>query len=273
MSTQNLVTCKCGAVNTLGAIQCHQCGEFFDGSAGNSIPFSRRMTKTGSVRFSGEGNAVSGRSHYGSKLNPVELWQPPQRNLVAQNTVKLRVAIITFSANAELRAGPAHPSQIPPFELHPDGSTNEEAGLTLAGNVWQQQLSGSRLNVIVFGDGVATTGGGWFCDPGKAALDIAKGLKQQKARVATIGFRGPSMDFNHLRALASSPALAWEAQAGNVTPIFLTATQSMTSNRWGQYGAEFVAFVIDESGSMDEANKKAEVEAAVNASIEFLRNL
>jgi hypothetical protein len=273
MGTQNLVKCKCGAMNAPGAFQCHRCEEPFDGSAGNSIPFSRRVTKTGSVRFSGDGNSISDRSHYGSKLNPVELWQPPQRDLVAQSSVDLRVAIITFSANAELRAGPAHPSQIPLFELRPRTSTNEAAGLTLAGEVCQRQVPGSRPNIILFGDGVATTGGGWFGDPGKAALDIAKGLKQQKARIATIGFRGPSMDFDHLRALASSPALAWEAQAGNVTPVFLTATQSMTSNRWGQGGDEFVAFVIDESGSMDEGNKRVEVEAAVNASIEFLCNL
>lgn len=273
MSTHNLVTCKCGAMNALGAIQCPYCGVYFDGSDGNSIPLSRRVTRTGSVRFSGNGDSVSDRSHYGIKLNPVEIWEPPKRDLVSQNPVDLRAAIITYSADAILRAGPAHPSHFTRFELHPDASTNEAAGLRLAGEVCRQQLPGSRLNIILFGDGVATTGGGWFCDPGKAALDIAKGLKKQKARIATIGFRGPSMDFDHLRALASSPALAWEAQAGNVTPIFLAATQSMTSNRWGQGGDEFVAFVIDESGSMDEGNKRVEVEAAVNASIEFLRNL
>ncbi|MCL4218030.1 MAG: VWA domain-containing protein, partial [Candidatus Hydrogenedentes bacterium] len=167
---------------------------------------------------------------------------------------------------------PTTAHQILPFTLEPKSSTNEAAGLQLAGEVWQQHAPNRRLNIILFGDGEPNTGGGvFFCSAAKAAVKEADKLKSQGARICTIGFKGSSYDPDHLRELASSPSLNFHAKAGNIGNTFLNATQTITQMGQRNSQGELVIFVIDESGSMDEGTKKPEVEQAVKNSIEWLR--
>ncbi|HOH52015.1 MAG TPA: VWA domain-containing protein [Candidatus Hydrogenedentes bacterium] len=263
MSSTSIIVCDCGAPVEKDAFMCARCGKCLDGSAGNTIPSSRRVTVPGrSVRASGS-----------RRFPPPAAQNPGSRKLEASRGIEAKVAVVTFSARAQVVQAPAPPHEARPFTLTPDSSTNEAAGLELAGKLHREEMAHARLNIVLLGDGVPTAGGGLFGSDSAAAEEAAQLLKQQGARIATIGFAGPTMDFGHLRKLASSPALTFEARAGNVTPVFLLATQSLTVSRWGQKGAELVVFVIDSSGSMDEGNKKQEVEAAVAASIEFLRTL
>ncbi len=263
MRSESVIVCDCGAPVAKDAFWCPQCRKCLDGSAGNTIPSSRRVTVPGrAVRGSGS-----------RRFHAPAVQDPGSREVGASRHVEAKVAVVTFSARAQVVQAPAPPHEAAPFTLTPESTTNEAAGLELAGEVQRAQMPHARLNIVLLGDGVPTAGGGLFGCDATAAEKVAHTLKQQGARIATIGFAGPTMDFGHLRKLASSPALTFEAQAGNVTPIFLLATQSLTVSRWGQQGAELVVFVIDSSGSMDEGNKKQEVEAAVAASIEFLCTL
>jgi Mg-chelatase subunit ChlD len=198
-----------------------------------------------------------------------DIFSSPRRQ---ESSAAPQVAIITFKDKAQVWAEPDAPVRIPRFTLNPDGSTNEAAGLCLAGEMAKRHGAGACLNVILFGDGEPTAGGGLFGSDVKAAVDEANELKSQGARIATIGFEGPTIDFSHLREIASSPALALRARAGTVTSAFVNASQSLTQNR-RQTGPELIVFVIDCSGSMDEGSKKQEVEEAVRASLEYLCTL
>lgn len=227
------------------------------------------MTVPGKAGGTNHGGLVTQSQPIGQSIRFPVVQQTASRFVPARPEVK--VAIVGFSDEAQLRQAPTSPHSVGRFQLTPTSSTNEQAGLRKAGDVWQQ-VPGSRLNIILLGDGEPTSSDNMFKEPADAAIEVANELKAKGARIATIGCRGPGMDFDHLRALASSPAMAWEAQAGNLTPIFLQASNSITSNKWGQFGTELVVFVIDESGSMAEGDKKTQAEQAVAASIEFLKS-
>ncbi len=227
---------------------------------------SRKVTRSSqSVRAGANQRAPSFRAAV-----PVE-WAG--RLPAVKQKSETKVAIITYSDEATLVQEPVPPDQVRAFFLRPDASTNEAAGLRLARQVRLQYMPQARLNLVILGDGEATSGGGPLGDDKEASLAEADILKQEGTRITTIGLRGPTMDFNHLRSLASTPALAFEAQSGQIARVFVHATQSLTSYRWGQTGAEFVIFMIDQSGSMDEQNKKEEVEEAVRKSIALLASL
>jgi hypothetical protein len=270
MSTQQgFITCSCGQQNSAIAFRCQKCHKLFDGSAGHTIPTSRQVTIPGKTGQASGTVATQSRPIGQSVRFPVVQRAVP-RTVASRPEVK--VAIVGFSDDADVKQAPAPPHSVRAYHLEPTNSTNEQAGFRKAGEVWSK-VPGSRLNIIFLGDGEPTSSDSIFRDPAEAALEVANALKAKGARIATIGCRGPNIDFEHLRALASSPALAWEAQVGNLTPIFLQASNSFTSNLWGQFGSELVVFVIDESGSMAESEKKTQAEQAVAASIEFLKSL
>ena len=266
MDTQNMVTCTCGAQNPAGTFKCQSCGAMFDGSAGNTVLLSRRVTVP---RQSVRTGAIQGAGSFHPPIPRDWAGRPP----VVQQKPEVKVAIVGFSEEAEVRQTPVPPDLVRAYFLKPDSSTNEAAGLRLAGELWQKYMPNARANAILLGDGEPTSGGGFFGSDKEAALKEAHELKQRGARIATIGVHGSTMDFKHLQSVASTPALAFDAHVGGIARVFVHATQTVTSHRWGQTGAEFVAFVIDESGSMAEDNKKTEVEEAVNASIALLQRL
>jgi len=264
-----MIVCgKCGAENFPQAFRCQNknCNEIFDGSAGNSIVLGRNVTRSSqSIRANGSQRTPS----FHAPLPAEWIGRPP----AVRQRPEVKVAIVGFSDEAVVRQEPVPLGQVRAYFLRPDASTNEAAGLRLAGDLWKQYMPRARASFLYLSDGEPTSGGGFFGDDKEAGLQEAQTVKQMGARIATIGVRGSTMDFDHLRSIASTPALAFEAELGGISRVFMHATQSMTSHRWGQTGAEFVVFVIDESGSMEEDNKKAEVEEAVNASLALLRSL
>lgn len=271
MKEQTLIVCpKCGAGNSRQAFKC-QCGEFFDGSAGHTTRTTRRDA---SVRFLGQDSV---RLPALSKNLPQPARSPipvlNQAPAIEPHGRDVQVEVITFADEARLRMGPASPGEIATFRLDPDGSTNEAAGLRLAFDTWQQHAPSSRLSVILLGDGEPTSGAGLFGNDAAAALVAAQAIKGEGGRIATIGFRGPSMNFDHLEELASAPSLAWEASSGQLADIFREASTRVTSRRFPSTAADFVVLLIDESGSMAEDSKKAETESAVAAAIRFLSTL
>jgi uncharacterized protein YegL len=267
MNSQIMVVCdQCGTENLPQAFRCQKCGKTFDGSAGNSIVLSRHVTRSGqSVRANASQRAPS--------FYPPVPHEWAGRPLATKQKPEVKVAIIGFSDEALVRQEPVPLDEVRPYVLDPDASTNEAAGLLLADEIWQRHMPQARANVILLSDGEPTSCGSLLGDPKQAGLQASDNLKRKGARVATVGVAGSTMDFAHLRSVASTPALAFEAQEGGIARVFIHATQSVTGRGWGQTGAEFVVFVIDESGSMDEGNKQAEVEEAVAASLALLRRL
>ncbi len=257
--------CDCGTRNPAIAFRCQGCGKIFDGRAGNTIPAGRMVTRTGAP-----GSADSSLLPSRPTARTVDMFTTARYREI---TAAPKVAIITFNSKAKVWAEPAAPNQIPRFTMNPSGSTNEAAGLQMAGELAKRHGAGPRLSIILFGDGEPTDGGGLFGSDTKAAVDAADELKGVGARIATIGFDGPTVDFAHLREVASSPALALRARAGTITSAFVSASRSLTQNRLRQTGEELIVFLIDESGSMDEGTKKREVEDAVRASLEYLSTL
>lgn len=263
MDTENLITCSCGQQNSALAFRCSKCDQMFDGRDGHSIPLDRQV----SIRqpLSGEGKrAVVMRKRRFPSV-PAVSGPSPQWTPVSMEPT---VAVVTYSDDAAVRVAPSKPGAVGSFVLSPDGGTNEVAGLALAADLWRQHAAQDRLNILLFSDGEANQGG---YDPKQAAVEKARELKKAGARVATVGFGGTSADLDHLRTLASSPALAFETRAGSVVSAFLNASQSLSQRSGNFNGREFIVFVIDASGSMDEGNKREEVEQAVNASIGFLK--
>ncbi len=265
VSVERDILCECGTRNPSIAFRCQGCGKVFDGSAGNTIPTGRMVTRTGGPRPADSAILVSR-----PMTKTADIFTPPRHR---ETATAPKVAIITFNDKAKVWAEPAAPSQIPRFTLNPCGSTNETAGLRLAGDLATRYGADTCLSIILFGDGEPTAGGGLFGSDIRAALDEANELKSKGVRIATIGFEGPTMDFAHLREIASSPALALRARAGTVTAAFVNASQSLTQNRRRQTGEDLIVFLIDESGSMDEDTKKDEVEEAVQASLAYLSTL
>lgn len=267
MSTETRITCdKCGVENSVHAFCCQSCGNGFDGRAGNTIPLNRQLSvRSQSIRI------PSGKSGASFQAPVPKEWAG--RLPATQGRVETRLAIVGFSDDAVVRQLPVPPDQVSAYSLVPDALTNEAAGIRLAGELREKHMPHARLNLVVLGDGEPTAGGGPSGDDKQAALNIADDLKRKGARIATVGVHGPTMDFKHLQSLASTPALAFDAHVGGIARVFVHATQSITTHRWGQAGAELVVFVIDESGSMEEDNKEAEVEEAVAASVALLKRL
>lgn len=272
MANQTFICCpKCGTANLAGAFKC-ECGEVFTGREGNSI----RTTHNCPSRRSGNDDSPQ-------LPSPASLPQtagfliPGQPSIMARDVPTrrrdIRTAVVTFNGNAQLRLGPVPSSDLGRFRLNPHGSTNEAAGLRLARETWQQHAPGSRLKIILLGDGKPTAGGGFFGGHERAAIAEAAEIKKQGGRIATIGFRGPSMDLEHLQELASSPGLAWEATADTLAPIFREASTRLADGDSRPDVCDFVVLVVDESGSMDEGSKKAETEKAVAATLRFIATL
>ena len=263
MNTQDFVICECGERNVSYAFRCGNCGKIFDGGLGNTVPTRRMAT-------------VSGRASTWKDTTSAGVPAPIEHRSPAPTIRRneMLVEIVTFDDDANVEVSPCPPGMVPPFRLNPAGSTNEAAGLRLAGEEAKRYCPNARLNVILFGDGEPTSGGRWHKSDSDAALEEAEKLKRQGARIATIGFEGGgSMDFQHLRQLASSPSLALEARSGRLTAAFLNVTHTLTQDRWNHQGPELVAFVIDASGSMNEGTKKTELEDAVQKSLAFLSQL
>ena len=264
MNTATEIVCSCGAKNAAVAFRCHECGTVFDGRAGHTV------SGTGRPTIAGSSSPVSIRAPQSASIR-VPMVQVVSGNGHVEPTGRnVEVGIITFNSKARVHTPPTSPQNVGGFVLSPKSCTNEAAGLELTEEIWQQHAPNSRLNVILFGDGEPTAGGGLFGGHGKAAVEVARGLKDKGARIATIGFKGPSYSAAHLRELASSPALTWEASAGTVMPAFRQASVTIVSNNWMQGEGELVMFVIDESGSMGEGKKKQEVEEAVAASVQII---
>jgi uncharacterized protein YegL len=263
MSTQDFVTCDCGERNASYAFRCGKCGKIFDGGLGNTIPTRRMVT-------------VPERASATVQAESAAMPMPIRQRVPALGRGRddMLVEIVTFDDHAHVRVSPCPVNMVSPFTLHPGGSTNEADGLRLAGEEAGRHCPNARLNLILFGDGEPTSGGRWHKSDADAALEEAEKLKRRGARIATIGFEGGgSMDFHHLRQLASSPSLALEARSGRLTAAFLNVTHTLTQDRWDHQGPELVAFVIDESGSMNEGTKKEELEEAVRSSLAFLGQL
>ena len=272
MTKPNNILCPdCGEENLPFAVRCRNgnCKKVFDGQEGHSVLTSRRPSMSiGASRLLTDAESEAFGSNRQSSFHA--MVQSPIAGLPVSEGQDYLVAILTFSSNARVAQAPATAHQILPFSLNPMGLTNEAAGLRLAGEIWQQHAPDRRLSIVLFGDGEPTAGGGLFGSDAKAAVKEADKLKNQGARISTIGFKGSTYDGAHLRELASSPSLNWSAKSGQIGHTFLHATQSVT--QFGQrHGAgELVIFLIDESGSMDEGTKKQEVEDAVAQSVEFL---
>ncbi len=262
MNTQLECPCQaCGQYNHVHAFQCSNCRTIFDGSGGHSVPKSQPASSPALPAKGTPGWLPQRRSDQGGR-HPAHTC--PIRDIVA--------ALITFNNRARIWAPPSRPWDIEPFTLRPDGSTNEAAGLQLAQELWQDSCPERSLDVVLFGDGEPTAGGGLLGSPVKAALKAAEKLKEQGGRIAAIGFEGPSMDPAHLRLLASSPGLMWMAREGTLESIFREASSSMTESRT-QHEPSLLAFVIDSSGSMDEDNKRPELERAVKSCLSYLGQL
>lgn len=256
MNSQPVIVCNhCGAENLRQAITCQKCYEVFDGSAGNSIRVSQSVSRRDFlVRQSSNGVDRS-------RLPDEWRGGPP---MIQQKQV-VWSAIIRYSTDASVYQDPVPPQEVRPFVLRPDASTNEAAALTLARVMWQNFNPCARTKIVLLSDGEA--------DDKIAAQDAADELKRLGALIATVGVRGPTMDLAHLHKLASAPALSFETQTGGIVSAFVRASQSVSSRRGGEKGPMLVIFVIDESGSMEEDTKKAEVEEAVKASLAHLCTL
>ena len=251
---------NCHRPNNVHALRCAWCNTYPDGSGGHSVPASRSASQPAVQRQVGQ--------------YPLAVPQAQRRQQLA-NAAPLRdilVAILTFSSSAEIWIKPTLPAEIPCFSLDPGGATNEAAGFELAGKVWQGQCPERSFDVVFFGDGEPTAGGGFFSDDAKAALNAANTLKSQGVRIAAIGFEGESMDPEHLRELASSPGLTWMATAGNLESMFRKASVSVSESRDAK-NPSLLGFVIDSSGSMNEGSKKPELDRAVNSSLDYLAGL
>ena len=264
MSSQALIPCPaCNTLNSAIAFQCQSCGAVFDGAAGHSIALSRPRSRRVLPHDTQALVPVGTRS----VVAPFRAPGLQSRSHILRN---VKVAIVTFSDDAKVHTQPTSPENIKPFVLKPDASTNEKAGFELADGIWHKYCSANSADIIFFGDGDATSGG---ADPAQAAVDTADKLKKKGARIAAVGFEGETMDPHHLRALASSPALMWMAREGTLAQIFKTASRSLSSRRFQKDNEMFLIFVIDTSGSMNEDNKKHELEHAVDSSIAYLVQL
>lgn len=228
----------------------------------------------------GDSTTVSGKRK--SKTRVIDMESPfsqsttgtsmnlPMMPLRGGRKEQIDVAVITFSDDAEIRIPPCSAHHVSSFTLMPDSGTNYKAGLELVQNL---TAGYRRVLLLVCGDGEANQGGGLFGCPSKAAIKAAQDLKDKGVRIATIGFEGPSYDPQFLRSLASNPALVEKTYSGRVQHSFVRATQTLTAGAAKDNGPMLFIYLIDESASMNEENKKPEVEAAFRESLQMLKQM